>query len=291
MVFKSGQLISGSRAAKTTMGRHVTMLLLTLIVLLYSSSGKFLFRGIPKPQMKAETVWEAGKKVVKHADKVADVASLAFSMANVDPDGWVNWKNLKKMFVPDLKKLQEKIVSYGPKLEHLFILLDDMESNIKSEKLLRTNLTNVVGKIQKSIKMANSSALKTWSTVRKLQGMSFKNEVLGGLGAAGSSCILFFVILASYIKYKAKMELKKSKKMKKLFSAMVRNYMEDQQPQNERFMDVTDEVQLVRPLHAQISAEITEGAQAQFQESVHQQETVDESAQQKKSKSFVSKIF
>ena len=271
-----------------TMGKHVSMLLFTLMMLLSFASGKFLLRGMTKPQMKTENVWEVGKKVMKHADKVANVANIAFSMANVDPEGWVNWKNLKKVFVPDLRKLQEKIVTYGPKLEHLYSVLDNLESNLKSENLLRTNLTNVVGKVQKSIKKANSTALKTWATVQKLQGWSFKNEVLGGLGAAGSSFLLFFVLLVSYIKYTARMKLKRARKFRKMASAMVRSYIEDQQPQTDRFQDITDEVQLVRPIHAQVHAEVPDGAPGLVGQ---QQGTVEGSAEQNESNSFLSRIF
>ena len=264
--------------------------MLLIIVVLSTSSCKFVFRGPIKPdiKIKAENIWESGKKVIKHVDKVAEVANIALGMANLDPEGWVNWKNLKKLLLPDLKTLTEKMVSYGPKLDHLYSILDTLKINMKSETLMRTNLTNVVGKVQESIKMANSSALKAWTTIRKLHGMSLKNEVLGGLGAAGSSFLLFCVILISYIKYTARMKLRRARKFRKMASAMVRSYIEDQQPQTERFQDVTDDLQLVRTMHAQVHTEGPDGAQAQLGQ---QQGTVEGSAQQNESNSFLSKIF
>ena len=264
--------------------------MLLFMMLLSTSSCKFVFRGPIKPdiKIKAENIWETGKKVIKHADKVADVANIALGMANLDPEGWVNWKNLKKLLLPDLKSLTEKMVSYGPKLEHLYSILESLDTKMKSETLIRTNLTNVVGKVQESIKMANSSALKVWTTMRKLHGMSLKNEVLGGLGAAGSSFLLLCVLMVSYIKYTARMKLRRARKFRKMASAMVRSYIEDQQPQTERFQDVTDDLQLVRTMHAQVHTEGPDGAQAQLGQ---QQGTVEGSAQQNESNSFLSKIF
>ena len=69
---------------------------------------------------------------------------------------------------------------------------------------------------------------------------------------------------------------------------MVRSYIEDQQPQTERFQDVTDDLQLVRPMHTEAHAEVLDGIQAQGGQ---QQGTLEASALQNESNSFLSRIF
>lgn len=252
------------------------MLWFTLIVVLSSSSSRSIFRPPFKPniKIKPEKVLKIGKNVVKHAPKVLEVADLAVGLATakVNNEGWVVWKDLKKILVPDMKTLTDKILSYGSKFEDLYNSLHTLDTSLHSETLMRTNLTNAVAKVQKSMKRANSAALKTWTGMKMLKGMSIKNEVLGGVGAAGSSFLLCFVLVISYCKYKAKQEVRKAKKIRKMASAMVRNCMSDQQHQNDRFQDVTDELQ----------------AQAHpLQGGLHQEA----SAQQNYSSSWLARIF
>ena len=147
---------------------------------------------------------------------------------------------------------------------------------------MRTNLTNVVGKVQESIKKANATVMKTLTVMEKLKGMSFKNEVLGGLGATGSSFLLFCALVIAYTKYKTEQKEKETKKLNKVASAMFRNYISEQQLQNDRFQDVTDELQMVP---APVSA------QAQFLQVGQQQEAVDGSDQQIESRSFLARLF
>ena len=268
------------------MVKHITiMLLFTLTVIFSPFDCRTIFRP-PNMKIKADNIWKVGQKVVKHAPKVMEVADIAIGLATADvnPEGWVNWKNLKKMLIPDLKSLTEKIVSYGPKLDHLYTLLDTMDTNIKYETLRRTNLTKVVGKVQESIRRANNTARKTWTVMKKLKGMSFKNEVLGGLGATGSSFLLVCALVISYNKYKAEQEEKDTKKLNKVASAMFRNYISEQQLQNDRFQDVTEELQML-PVSAPVSA------QAQFIHGGQQQQAVDGSAQQNESISFLARLF
>ena len=268
------------------MGKHVTMLLFSLTVVFSVCSCRSIFRPPIKPNIKFKTehVWDTGKKVIKHAPTVLEVADIAlgFGAAKVNPDGYVIWKNLKKMLLPDLKTLKEKMMSYGPKLDDLYSILDTLHTNMNSETLKRTNLTNVLGKVQESIKRTNSTALKTWTVMKRLQGMSVQNEVLGGIGATGSSFILFCALVISYIKYKAEQKVREAKKLKKEFSAIVRNYMADQHLPNDRFQDVTEELQLVPG---------QDGAQAQFLQGGQQQEAVEGSAQQNESSSFLARLF
>ena len=269
------------------MKKHVAILLFTLTVVFSSSSCRSIFRPPsikPNFNIKPKTVMKIGKKVIEHAPKILEVADVAVGLAtaDVDPDDYVYWKNLKETLLPDLQSLKEKAMSYGPQLDHVFSILDTLDTNIKSETLMRTNLTNVVGKVQKSIKKANATALKTWTLVKTLKGMSVQNEVLGGIGATGSSFLLFCALVISYTKYKAEQKVRQTKKLKKVASALFRNYMADQHLQNDRFQDVTDELQLVPA---------PDGAQAQFLQQGQHQEEEKGSAQQNESSSFLARIF
>ena len=263
------------------MGMHGCMLLFILTVVFSACSCRSLFR---PPPIKPKTVLKIGKKMIEHAPKIIEVADVAVGLAtaDVDPDDYVYWKNLKETLLPDLQTLKEKTVSFGPQLDHVYSILDTLGTNIKSETLMRTNLTNVVGKVQESIKKANATVMKTLTVMEKLKGMSFKNEVLGGLGATGSSFLLFCALVIAYTKYKTEQKEKETKKLNKVASAMFRNYISEQQLQNDRFQDVTDELQMVP---APVSA------QAQFLQVGQQQEAADGSDQQIESRSFLARLF
>ena len=263
----------------------MTMLLFILTVIFSACSCRTIFRP-PKFSIKPKTALKIGKKVIEHAPKLLEAADVAVALAtaNVDPDGYVLWKNLKKTLLPDLQTLKQKTASYGPQLDHVYSILENLATNIKSEILMRTNLTNVVGKVQESIKKANAKAMKTLTVMKKLKGMSFKNEILGGLGATGSSFLLVCALVISYTKYKAEQEEKEKKNLNKVASAMFRNYMSEHQLQNDRFQDVTEQLQML-PVSAPVSA------QAQFMQGGQQQEAVGGSDQQIESRSFLARLF
>ena len=220
------------------------MLLFILTVFFSACSCRTIFRP-PKFSIKPKTALKFGKKVIEHAPKVLEVADIAVGLATakVKDDDWVIWKDLKKIMIPDMKTLTDKIGSYGQKFEDLYNILHTLDTNIHSEALMRTNLTNAVAKVQKNIKRATSAGLKTWTVMKKLKGMSLKNEVLGAIGAAGSSILLCCALVISYRKYKAKEELRKTKKFNKMVTAVAKNYMSDHQLHNDRFQDVTQEFQ------------------------------------------------
>ena len=223
------------------------MVLFILIVVLSTISCRSIFRPPFRPNLKIKPgkLLKMGQKVVEHAPTVLEVADIAVGLATakVKDDDWVVWKDLKNIMIPDMKTLTDKIGSYVPKFEDLYNILHTLDSSIHSEALMRANLTNVVAKAQKNIKRANSAALKTWTVMKKLKGMSLQNEVLGGIGASGSSILLCCALVISYRKYKAKESLRKTKKFNQMVSAVAKNYMSDQQLQNDRFQDVTQEFQ------------------------------------------------
>ena len=223
------------------------MVLFILIVVLSTISCRSIFRPPIRPNFKIKPgkLIKFGKKVVEHAPTVLEVADIAVGLATakVKDDDWVVWKDLKKIMIPDMKTLTDKIVSYGTKFEDLYSMLHTLDSSIHSEALIRANLTNVVDNVQKNIKRATSAGQKTWTVMKKLRGMSLKNEVLGGIGASGSSILLCCALVISYRKYKAKEELRKTKKFNKMVTAVAKNYMSDHQLHNDRFQDVTQEFQ------------------------------------------------